>query len=683
LHYLYKSDYEEQRRRNPQREKGTCEWFFHHKKYQLWFQEQKSSLLWLSADPGCGKSVIAASIVDQLQNAEPLDGRPTTVCFFFFKDDNDNQKSATLALCALIHQILTTHPVLIKYAKMEFDRKGQNFAQEFGTLWNILMTVLKEPGHNLICVLDGLDECEESTRDMLIKQLSTFYSKSGGAEAESSFLKVIVTSRPYRPIEVGFHELPTIRLKAEDDITATSQDIELVVKARVKRLTSKMQATDLDRMSTLENKLVSKADHTFIWVSLILNILEKSIEESSDSEDEFAQIVDNLPPDMDTVYEKILRRSPNPQKARRMLHIVVAAARPLTLEEMNIALAILPTHSSLGDVKRRMLPSMESSIKGLCGLFVRVIDSKIYLVHQTAKEFLCAESTTCVPSLEGWKHSLVPTESNQILAEICLLYLLLDYFEHLSGFAQLGEYGLISPKSLPPFFVKYPLLEYSGKYWPSHFTLGCIQDPRILDLVMRVCDTEHERFSVWIRVYHWSPQYGCFVPKFNRLGISSYLGHAAVVKLLLERSDIQVNLRSYGSKTPLHIAALGGHEAIVKLLLERSDIQVNLRSYGSKTPLHIAALGGHEAIVKLLLERSDIQVNLQEDDDQTPLYIAASRGHEAIVKLLLEQDNIEVDLKDKRSQTPLSIAIATDQQGIIKLLEDYMSTSRTDSTCRS
>src|SRR5947207_3768346 len=105
LQYLYSSDYESHRRRNPDRVQGTCEWFLRHGKYQYWSQEQKSSLLWVSADPGCGKSVLASFLVDELKSPESQRDLSGTVCFFFFKDDNDKQKSAAFALCALLHQL--------------------------------------------------------------------------------------------------------------------------------------------------------------------------------------------------------------------------------------------------------------------------------------------------------------------------------------------------------------------------------------------------------------------------------------------------------------------------------------------------------------------------------------------------------------------------------------------------
>src|SRR5205807_7291185 len=93
LQCLYTSRYEDQRRRVREPVEGTCSWVTEHPKYKDWLEKKTSGLLWLSADPGCGKSVIASFLVEQLQR------RPgAIVCYFFFKDDSDEQRSATFAL---------------------------------------------------------------------------------------------------------------------------------------------------------------------------------------------------------------------------------------------------------------------------------------------------------------------------------------------------------------------------------------------------------------------------------------------------------------------------------------------------------------------------------------------------------------------------------------------------------
>ena len=70
--------------------------------------------------------------------------------------------------------------------------------------------------------------------------------------------------------------------------------------------------------------------------------------------------------------------------------------------------------------------SFRAHVRNLCGLFMSIINSKIYLIHQTTKEFLVSEGATFqAPSyvdscLGVWKHSLEPSESNLVLSKICI-----------------------------------------------------------------------------------------------------------------------------------------------------------------------------------------------------------------------------------------------------------------------
>lgn len=65
LNRLRKAPYQEHKDRNPDRIPGTCEWFIEHKLFRGWL-ETRSEALWVSADPGCGKSVLAKYLVDSV-----------------------------------------------------------------------------------------------------------------------------------------------------------------------------------------------------------------------------------------------------------------------------------------------------------------------------------------------------------------------------------------------------------------------------------------------------------------------------------------------------------------------------------------------------------------------------------------------------------------------------------------
>jgi hypothetical protein len=114
-----------------------------------------------------------------------------------------------------------------------------------------------------------------------------------------------------------------------------------------------------------------------------------------------------------------------------MLHIVVGAVEPLTLEEINIAWAVKIGHRLTDEkLKERMFLSPKVGVREVCGLFVRIVQGKVVLVHQTAREFLVRTMDNSIPPFVRttgptcWKWSLDPRDSSKMLARICATYLM-------------------------------------------------------------------------------------------------------------------------------------------------------------------------------------------------------------------------------------------------------------------
>ena len=579
LRSLYTSDYESHKSRNPERVVGTLEWFLDHEKYRNW-QEEKSGLLWVTADPGCGKSVLAAFLVDELkiqssrrqgqtdiQDTPEVVGPRDTVCFFFFKDDNQEQKTATFALSALLHQLFSAVPDLLRHAMGDYKGKGEKFAQEFGTLWRIFKAATTDPKcGNVICIVDALDECEESTRNDLISSLVSMYTPT--TRTDQMFLKFILTSRPYGWIERLFARLPSIRLKAEEQTPAISADIERVVKSEVEALGNARGLTVSDRIN-LRDKLIQGADQTFLWVSLVFRILNGS---QAASRKRFLDTLNTLPSGLDSVYEKILGDSCDREEAKRILQMVVAATRPLTLDEMDIALAIQPDHKSIEDLEPYRLYSVETTVKEICGLFVKVIDSKIYLIHQTAKEFLMKSPTTLQAGMERsastWKQSLCPVESNLTLAKSCIYYLLFSAFEArpLTPHARQRE--------IHDFTKEHVFLDYAAKNWAAHVLEAEIWDDEELSTTaLEVFQSGLGRLLTWFLVYKKAANEGQYfdTTNINSLAAASFIGHKAAVELLIEKGEDVNGCRSQFANA-LNVAALRKDRAVVKLLLNNGAI---------------------------------------------------------------------------------------------------------------
>jgi hypothetical protein len=61
------SDYEGDKDFNPPKVEGTCEWFLNDDRFRKWRDSSTSRLLWVSAGPGCGKSVLSRTLIGKFR----------------------------------------------------------------------------------------------------------------------------------------------------------------------------------------------------------------------------------------------------------------------------------------------------------------------------------------------------------------------------------------------------------------------------------------------------------------------------------------------------------------------------------------------------------------------------------------------------------------------------------------
>ena len=419
LRTLYTSDYEANRRSNPPRLPGTCAWLLDHSQYREWHQERVSSLLWLSADAGCGKSVLSSYLIEELRGAESQAGLPGIVCHYFLKNDVDG----ILALQALLHQLFVQDPSSIKYAMSEYHAKGEAFAKEFETLWNIFLNVICDSeSQNIICVLDALDECSLPSRGQLLNLLTDLFSNP--ASFGSPRVKFFVTSRPYPSIERLLMNFHSVRLEGEAYLSGVTQDITLVVQERVSKI-STSKGLSAGQQHDLRNRLLENADRTFLWISLVLDMIEDTPSTSKRVRD---HMLSTIPTKLEDTYEKVLSNIPaaDVAPARKVMYIMLAATEPLGVEEMNTAFSISNEDTSWQEIDFEA--SIVDYVKHILPRLVKVIDSKFYFVHHTVKEFLSGPLQVQSTLLQ-WKHTFSPVEANYILATSCIRYLMLSDFQ--------------------------------------------------------------------------------------------------------------------------------------------------------------------------------------------------------------------------------------------------------------
>ena len=686
--------YEWYKNRIDDRVEGTCEWFQSHEHYQDWLR-QKSGPLLVSADPGCGKSVLAKYLVD---SALP---RSATICYFFFKDNDQN--TIRQALCALLHQLFIHKPELINHAQKQYDIDGENLISTTQSLWNVLAKATRDPqAGSVILVLDALDECMTEQFKYLVKRIEDISLKD---DKTSWSLKWLLTTRPYDQILSEFTNLrdafPCIHVPGEEKSDEISREIDRVIVYRTNKL-AKTKTLSPELREDLQKTLREIPHRTYLWVHLVFEYLAKALFKKT--ADGIRAAIKTLPRSVRDAYEQILSRSENAPDVRKALSIVLAAARPLSLSEMNVAMGISMELESLQSLSLEDDADFKDRLRSMCGLFLSIHQKHVYFIHQTAREFLLATSSKHRVSQSSlvWEHSVSLRDAHAVLAEVCVRFLDLSSPER--TVAVIRRKMAARRPELRDLYVSADeniddnidqLLSYALPSWAEHLRKAkAAKDARIIDAACRVCSVHSTIYVPW-HCYEHLPKYSLDKWRCTALIAASHFGLVTLMKRfladkhyidarnnythetalflairakqrratkLLVHEGADLEARDSRGETPLCIAAQHGYTEIVGLLLVRADTEV--RNINGDTVLLAAIRSGNTETARLLLERSDIEA--RSDHGETALRLAAWRGNTEFVRMLLGRADIEA--RDKNGDTPLLAAVQRGNSAAVRLL---------------
>ncbi|KAL7915257.1 hypothetical protein GGI35DRAFT_488987 [Trichoderma velutinum] len=672
------SNYEGYKDSNPQRVEGTFEWFFTDERFCNWRNSNVSSLLCVSAGPGCGKSVLSRSLIDERRLSTDAT-TTTTVCYFFFKDGDESRMYAHNALCAILHQIFIHDSTgsLIAEALSSHEEFGESLTQNFSELWKILLRCASSlDSGEIICVIDALDECQSNSRWTFTEELKQFYQQPIRLSPK---LKFLILSRPYETFTSPFAKLSGatsyIPFDDEDRSAEISHDVNLVIDFKVNEIAQDF--TEKDRR-LIADRLKSMEHRTYLWLYLTLDIIKKSVSEYGRRIDAEA-VLSSLPSEISEAYEKTLARSKNHDYTEALLHILLAANRPLTLTETNFALTMataehrFESHAALKE-ELCSVNNFRDDVRKLCGLFVRVDDGELSFIHETAREFLVH------PQRQGeWQGRFNDmSKSHSIMSSICTSYLLLPDITRVSGIGSRMS--------------RHPLLKYAARSWPLHYrSQGAAEASSSRKDATALCCAA----DVWAPIYRLTR--GDDWKRWTSLALASRLDLDQVVQELLLRHtysatsfrmplhyastngnkqivqmilDVGADVDTIGGLgTPIQVAADKGHGEIVQMLLD-NGADIDSHANGSNTALCNASYNGHREIVQMLLDHgADVNILQQSITGKSALQAASTNGHKEIVQMLLDS-GARVNLQGNFGGTALRVASQYGHGEVVQMLLD-------------
>ena len=106
---------------------------------------------------------------------------------------------------------------------------------------------------------------------------------------------------------------------------------------------------------------------------------------------------------------------------------------------------------------------------------------------------------------------------------------------------------------------------------------------------------------------------------------------------------------------PIHIAAKYGSLQIIQYLIEKQNVNKDIKGFVGKTLLHYACEYGHLPIVEYLISKSANIEAKAEYESKTPLHYACENGQLPIVEYLISK-GANIEGKDNRGDSIIHIA---------------------------
>ncbi len=435
---------------------GTTEWIWSRDELKAWQTASgtlsSDRILCIVGKAGCGKTFVAGSILEKMAS-DPDRG---TLSFSFFAGETALRTTNTLVRSLLWQALLTLD-----------DGQRNNIVNNLiddektleDDLWSALTRAISLSKQQVVCVIDGIDECRDPVSD-LFKRVLDF-------QVACPQISSLLFGQRHILEAV---ESPMNSLTITPDLVKA--DIDLFVRTHIQK---SQLLNDDEIRQTVFTRITEGADGMFLWAQLMLDDLERS-----NSKHELIQRLHTLPYGLEATYNVLLERllaeldEGELGLASAVLRLLTVACRRLTLDEISVAYALsLVSNLATGtppSFTDCLLVDPVRSVTKVCRALVNIEDSRVALVHLSFKEYLTRPLNKWIEK-DGMHLTRFRTDtiaSHSWLASLCLDYLgLMDFNVDLADpsweFANSGKH-----------------LDYSVKHFVYHSSTSGVIDPIIL-----------------------------------------------------------------------------------------------------------------------------------------------------------------------------------------------------------
>ena len=631
---------------------ATCEWLFNLQAYRSWSDEAESPLLWLKGRPGGGKSILASSIVE---NLEVRRGPRCAVAFCFFDSRQIQVSSARYILEAFAYQ-LREHVKLrgpnrrICSIIGEADNAADPMSLEQfqRRLRAVFASVDKRA--QVFLILDGLDD-DEGVQKVILHEIL----RVNRPREKSHIFKCMMSSRFACEARQNPEDIIQIDMSKESGVQQDMVNFATTRLANVFTALSKQVVS----VSAFAEQLCARADGSFLWVALAIDDIQ-----SMESRSDMQRLLGLLPASVDTFYQRRLQEVPSQDvvTAQKVFSWLTAANRHLYLPELLEALVVGADRSQLMGQPLSTGNELDSSniqaeIRRVCGWLVTITEEGIVrLRHPTLRDYLLFANH----SSKQISHPVLA--AHELLARACLVLLgSVREFEACSALPKRNpaqQYGRGVSSTLTGYAVANWHIHYRLSETYSRILAGTLQRCLVITL-----NYECQSFSI--------PKSGRSTQIANAtLRISASYGLVSLTELCLDMGTDAEGGSCTLCESPLSIAVGGGHSEVANILMQGSTLPVSRMSDNLEAIIHFAVARGLTDAAESLLKCGSNVDAIELQSGKTILHVAAESGKlDMIILLMAYNANVNATLPTTQ-ETPLHLAAAQGYINVIKYLVD-------------
>lgn len=408
----------EEHRKTRQETPESGAWLLKHSTYVAWRSDDvpHKPVLWLSGILGAGKTILASTIIDDCQEDDSA-----STAFFYCQHDDQQRTTLLSILKAIIVQLLTTDHVLLPWCYEQYVGSNQLSLFDEKMCTDMLTSILLTNDKTFI-VVDGLDECEQKERRLLIQFFNQAVSLCESCDPGK--LRVTFVSRDEHDIRKALHESSEIRVTSTDN----GGDIKRFVMLWCQWIGEKFEELETAKIDYILESTLYRADGELHkakhWLDNDIRYRDVLVRKTSCHKSSRPNLAPsssraNSPRSVSSrtrssvstglfmyrprlilclrewyaltnfSYDRILRRISNDldsnaiTHAKKILGWMTCARRPLKWHEIQGALSVDTTDRTVDFVQRQS----RTHIREICGsLISNLSGDRLELVHVTAKE---------------------------------------------------------------------------------------------------------------------------------------------------------------------------------------------------------------------------------------------------------------------------------------------------------